>query len=281
MDRDRNLPQNNRRPTTSLTAAETPVQTTKTLEGSVWIAIAWGMFPVAIAQPFSRFIALVGFGPSAINGTPVLSGPRQLLLQFGILGLTLAGTRATHRWRWRDLIGPKNLDARVWLGATVLAIGAGAFIVGGAKLLSELIEISPPAGERLRSLPAGVFVGVVVAPILEESLYRGVLLRVLLQRFGARYAIAFSASLFALIHFDLSLLGFASLLLSGSIFGWLLVRSKSLLPAVVAHASWNLTMICLALASANQHPVVLVLGGAALAVVGAHLVAPSLGDNRK
>ena len=82
-----------------------------------------------------------------------------------------------------------------------------------------------------------VFVAIIVAPLTEEVLFRGVILRGLLQRFSTVGAIAISAMLFGLIH--LNPWQFVTAVILGCVFGWWYVRTNSLLPSLAGHAVVN------------------------------------------
>jgi len=77
------------------------------------------------------------------------------------------------------------------------------------------------------------------APIGEELLCRGVMLRSFETRLGAAGAILASSAIFGMLHFDAA--QGSSALLFGLFAGWLVVRTGSLWPALAAHAGVNLT----------------------------------------
>ncbi len=89
---------------------------------------------------------------------------------------------------------------------------------------------------------------VVIGPVVEELVYRGVLLKALAQR-GRRTAIIGSALVFAAIH--LPGLETDQLLRSAAVFlppfivlgvflAWLTLRKGRLGPAIFVHSGWNL-----------------------------------------
>jgi membrane protease YdiL (CAAX protease family) len=79
---------------------------------------------------------------------------------------------------------------------------------------------------------------VVVAPLTEEFLFRGLILHGFLQNYGRRKAVLVSALLFALFH--LNPWQFSGALVMGVVFGWWLIESGSLLPCLLGHALANL-----------------------------------------
>ncbi len=79
---------------------------------------------------------------------------------------------------------------------------------------------------------------VVLAPVFEELLFRGLLLKALTQRFNFYLAATATAVVFALIHWSWP--AFISLFLVGWVYAWLSHRSGSVLPAMLAHCTHNL-----------------------------------------
>ncbi len=79
---------------------------------------------------------------------------------------------------------------------------------------------------------------VVAAPILEELIFRGVILDGLLRVYTPFKSIVISSFLFGLVHLNLHQLigGF----LFGCFSGWVYYRTRSLLPSIIIHAVANL-----------------------------------------
>ena len=79
---------------------------------------------------------------------------------------------------------------------------------------------------------------VVLAPVIEELFFRGLLLRALERRFGSGWAIAGSSGLFGLSH--VQGIQLPALVMFGAIAAWLTVRSGGRLgPAIFAHIGFN------------------------------------------
>ncbi len=91
--------------------------------------------------------------------------------------------------------------------------------------------------ELMRLKTYSFIVIVVIVPILEEILFRGIILRDLLHKFSPFRAIAISALLFAAIHFNLAQLvtGF----IGGLFLGYLFWQTKSILTCISAHMVYN------------------------------------------
>ncbi len=77
----------------------------------------------------------------------------------------------------------------------------------------------------------------VLAPLCEESLFRGFLYSSLRRKFGIFPSIVLSALLFAVAHMDPG--GFLPLFTLGSVFAFAFEKTKSTLPGMIAHGLWN------------------------------------------
>lgn len=76
-----------------------------------------------------------------------------------------------------------------------------------------------------------------VAPFLEEMLFRGIILRGFLSKYPATKAIILSSLLFSLMHFNIYQIPTAFVL--GCFIGWLFYVTHSLWPSIIAHAINN------------------------------------------
>ena len=96
---------------------------------------------------------------------------------------------------------------------------------------------------------ATTLLGCAIAPVVEEMLFRGIILRGFLQRYDRAQAIWGSALLFGLAH--LNIYQFVAALVLGAISGWLYERSRSLVPCIALHAAYNTALTLLANAPAG------------------------------
>ena len=83
----------------------------------------------------------------------------------------------------------------------------------------ERLDFAPDLGEIVEIAWLGPFLAVVIAPVTEEVVFRGLILRGLLGRWRPAAAILFSSALFALVHFNPAQAPVALLL--GLLTGWL------------------------------------------------------------
>ena len=136
-----------------------------------------------------------------------------------------------------------------WLLPPILLLLPGIVLAASAMdaLVVWLAPMSTGEVEMFEQMTSGDLVSVVgacvLAPMLEEMLFRGIILRSFLRQYSTRRAIVFSALLFGLAH--LNIYQFASASLIGLLFGWLYARTRSLLPCILLHATYNGTLVVL------------------------------------
>ena len=78
----------------------------------------------------------------------------------------------------------------------------------------------------------------IFTPIAEELMFRGYLLDAIKRKHSDWVAIIISSILFGLVHIDPYTIGVATI--GGIIYGWLRIRTRSLLPCIACHMMWNL-----------------------------------------
>ena len=84
-----------------------------------------------------------------------------------------------------------------------------------------------------------LFDTVILTPVFEEIVFRGLLFATLRRRFAVGPAAVLSAAIFAVAH-GYGALGFAAVFWSGLLWAWSFERTGSLLPSMAAHAADNL-----------------------------------------
>jgi membrane protease YdiL (CAAX protease family) len=128
---------------------------------------------------------------------------------------------------------------RPWIEA--VAAGVAGFGVSAAyvMLLVRVLAPSDPL-ELDRDVPELV-AGILLAPVIEEWLCRGVLWAACRRVSGVVGTVFVTAVVFAILHGlnGLSLLEMPHRFVSGLIFGWVRWRTRSVVPCIAAHALHN------------------------------------------
>lgn len=141
-----------------------------------------------------------------------------------------------------------------------LGVGVGGFVVlvlalGG--LFQWLGDVDPPEQQALQDAAVGgvdallaITLAVLIAPVLEELIFRGALHGALRARIGFWPAALLSSGVFALIHIEIvtsSPVFLVQLFLLGVVFAWLYERTGNLAAPVVAHLAFNAVSMGIAL----------------------------------
>lgn len=206
---------------------------------------------------------LVVSGLAAVLARPFLSGEGEAGSDRVILLSLPAGLVASYVVGWLALVG---LVRRRHHTPLVTALGlepvppmrlSGAFAGGMfVQILSAvLVALWPPPPEQevfyevflqggAWSLLFFFVVAVLLAPLMEEALFRGLLFPALRRRYGFLAAAAVVTALFAALHgFQTGLYwpALAGIALAGAALAWLRERTNALWHSVAFHVGFNLT----------------------------------------
>jgi membrane protease YdiL (CAAX protease family) len=193
----------------------------------------------AVLQPLVGALRLGAYGQGLL-----------LLLIAALTGvLTWVVARRRYGDQVRLLLGHRRATGRDVL------VGLGAAVVGvvGVIALVQLLTLGgrpPDVQQELRdaasnpaTLPLMALAAVVVVPIAEELLYRGMLFQALRMRLGRWPAIGLSGLVFGLLHAQGTLEGTLLLLAAFYPFGmwlaWLFDRRGTLVTSIVCHMAYN------------------------------------------
>lgn len=139
--------------------------------------------------------------------------------------------------RW-TVVSPKWLRTRPWTvlaWSVVAALGALIPSAWLQEMIPELPSLAEDEFEMILSNRWGYLTIGLLAPLSEEMVMRGAILKELLksQRLSPWGAIALSALFFALIHMNPVQMPHAFLI--GLLLGWMYWRTGSILPGIVYH----------------------------------------------
>lgn len=161
-------------------------------------------------------------------------------------GILFVGLMAYKRIGYRTLFHPAGHSLTATLTLVTLPIlllvpGLVLFAGTANSLVQWLIPMSADDVARFEEQMAPGIVPVlfacIAAPVLEEMLFRGVILRSFLRQYSRTFAVLASAGLFALAH--MNLYQTMTALAIGIMAGWLYERCRSLWPCILLHATYN------------------------------------------
>lgn len=162
---------------------------------------------------------------------------RLMTVVSGVASVLTVAVFALCRWSPFSRVYLRSRPWGVLVWVVVLTFGT---VIPSEWLLEQLNVDMPDEAkhmfEQIMSEPSGYLVLGILAPLAEEMVFRGAILRVLLQVFDRRWhwvPIVLSALLFGAVHFNQAQFVHASLL--GLLLGWMYYRTDSIVPGVVLH----------------------------------------------
>ena len=135
----------------------------------------------------------------------------------------------------RDWLATRPWTALIWV--VILALGT----ILPSEWLVERMEITLPESteklfESIMGEPLGYVAIGILAPLVEELVFRGAILRTLLKLFDRKWhwvAIVISALIFGAVHMNIPQFVHAALI--GLLLGWMYYRTDSIIPGVAFH----------------------------------------------
>lgn len=212
---------------------------TKSFLDAVWYLVAFVLIQVVV-QFAAAFIwasvkgqaldvVLLGMANGVYGGLMVTTTAISSLLTI-LLFTLLRWTPVSRNW----------LASRPWLVIVwVVLLTFGTILP--AEWIYEQLQLAMPEQtvalfQSIMREPWGYLVVGMLVPVAEELVFRGAVLRVLLNVFARRshwIAIAISAVVFGIIHMNLAQGLHATLI--GLLLGWMYYRTRSVFPGIVLH----------------------------------------------
>lgn len=169
------------------------------------------------------------------NDEQLLQSPYVKILVMVLFSLTTAIVFISLHWA-----SPTRtyLMSRPWLTALwviVAAIGTIIPAIAFEEMLPQLPNLVEEDLNDIMNARGGYFVVCLLVPVVEELVFRGAVLRALLQWKSDRHwvMIAVSALLFSVAHMNPAQMPHAFII--GLLLGWLYYRSHSIVPGVIFH----------------------------------------------
>lgn len=237
----------------------TPLSGVSSPYGLVIAALA-----VLISIAPNLVIVAVGGMPEGTGGTAFPEGPEllfglivSLVLMLIMFGLALLPVLTAGR-PYARLLGPTRGTPMMWaigIGVGIVTVivaytvNAVAVLVFGDGTTVEqgILESASQGGPALVLV---VLIAVVIGPITEEVIYRGVFFRALADKVGMWAGATLSAAVFAVVHVEVVFsqpLALAGLFVVGLLLALAYHRTGSLLVPIVGHAVFNAVSVLLAL----------------------------------
>ena len=155
----------------------------------------------------------------------------------------MSATPAVHNPAYRSQQAPFLPCKRISLKAVISALLLGIALTCPAFLFQALFPITrqiQQSNDEVALFPGlAILLHVLLGPLLEEVVYRGLFLQLARRYLPVWVAIAISSAVFAITHFPR---GLGTVLLAfpiGCLYAWMVIRSGSLYPGYLCHAMFN------------------------------------------
>ncbi len=220
--------------------------------------VPWTLIDVAEAVAVLLFAMVVGGLVTSVTVGPLLPSeaplgrPLTMAIQYILVAAVTIGVIA-YRTRNRSSHPLRTLGMRFRRSAGLVGTGLAGYsifltgLVIVASIIGSLIGDAVPLGQTTEEIigsaqtpgEIAIYFALVciIAPIVEELVFRGYVYGGLRRLMSARQAIVLGAAIFAAVHLNVEALLIIGLI--GAMLCYLYERSRSLLPGMVAHGVHN------------------------------------------
>lgn len=194
------------------------------------------------AEYFVTFVLIQFVSLTLTNGAVILRGGRigenPASAAIGMSVATFIIVLAVFLLWFRSVsLSTEYLKSGRWLQMTFCAILGISTISPSlfmSQLTSDVIDTNKELFTSMIKSPMGFVALVLLGPITEEIVFRGAILKSLSASSHNKWiAIAVSALLFAIVHFNPAQLLHAFLI--GILLGWICIKTKSIVPCILIH----------------------------------------------
>lgn len=207
-----------------------------------------------------------GVGAAVLAAWAMATGSQDLTAANLIVSMVVCNAIAIALFlltKW-SMVSPNYMKTHPWgvlLWSSLTAVGAVIPVAWLQELVPSLPNFVANEMGMMVNNEWGYFVIALLAPFVEELIFRGAILRALLEKISNHWgAIVISAILFSLIHANPAQMPFA--FVAGLFLGWTYYRTGSIIPGVAYH--WINNSIAFAIAKIYQDPdipLVAIFGG--------------------
>jgi membrane protease YdiL (CAAX protease family) len=209
------------------------------VEATLLIVVLFAL-QIAVASVLLSFDRFANVDPLDLSGLITVAGN-------GILFSLLLSYK---KLSYRDLFHPARHSVASTLGllAIPIVLLVPGLVIAAGTLNAIVVKFLPMTSHEQAVFEAMVsseglalLFGCIIAPFLEEMLFRGIILRSFLRQYSKTASILGSAALFGIAHLNVYQLVTAFAV--GIVAGWLYERTRSLWPCILLHASYNAFVI--------------------------------------
>ncbi|MEZ4230694.1 MAG: CPBP family intramembrane glutamic endopeptidase [Polyangiaceae bacterium] len=240
-------------------------------------------------------VLLLGLGAvlSGVNVQEAVKNPTWLVIGAAVTqsAVALVALGAARFWRRYQGVSTREAlrqcfpvgrpSAASFLGALLVVFGITPLALGIAQAIQRAFDVET-ASEAVVRIAAGappltftlLMLCVAVLPgLVEEALFRGFVTRLFVPWYWVAWFVP--SVLFGMVHMDL--VQSVGTMILGLGFGWIRLRTGSVLPSMLAHMVYNGAVLCAARFAGDQGddktiPLLVVAGGVLMAALGSWML---------
>jgi membrane protease YdiL (CAAX protease family) len=229
------------------------------------LRVPWGWLDIFLLVLFSIAVLLVmsvgfailygltGHDPRTLSATSPAMIYVAVILQAILDAIILAYMLGLMRWRyhsspWRALGWEPLPDGKFGRGSTVMGLIFGGILL--SFVVAAASQLFPPKSELPveqimhdhRAAILFMVMAVLVAPVVEETLFRGFLYPVAARSFGVPAGIVITGTLFGLLHASQLSGGpwlVVLIIFVGCVFTWIRAKTNTVLASFIVHTAYN------------------------------------------
>jgi membrane protease YdiL (CAAX protease family) len=202
---------------------------------AVWLLVLYGIVAFLLMIPVG---IMAGISDMPLHKDPLF----RVIVLLGALTFVLWYGIEKSKTRFRQLFSFKATRTSLLLPFIITLIGLQII---SAEVNGIVVSVIPGAEAAAQSImdfaqkETYVFIvfAIVLAPVVEELMFRGLILRGFLQRYSIKKAIIVSALFFALYHGNA--FQFLPAFFAGVLFAWWFLKTRSLMPCLFGHVFNN------------------------------------------
>ena len=178
-----------------------------------------------------------------------------VIRRFGTIAMLFAGYWLFARYYERRAIAEFAFKPSAILVSVIASAIIGALLISLTIALLYFLGNYQVIQYRGLDLAAGVIGTILVAALVEEMIFRGIVFRLFEQFFGTTWAIVVPSALFGLAHLDndgASVMTLLSVTLLGAFWTLIYAASRNIWVAAANHAAWNTAIFITGLPLSGQ-----------------------------
>jgi membrane protease YdiL (CAAX protease family) len=194
---------------------------------------------------FAILLSIIAYIVIFFVGAVILPSGENIASILGVICLAVASTVLVHEFP--EVLSIREPSFRTIIFAVFVALGTYAVLCW--RPLTEGI-ISEYYSYKTLGRIIYAILSSVIYPVAEEIYFRGLLFPIITLRFGVKAGAISSISLFVISHMTTD--GLLSIALLGGVTTWLVIRTKTIIPSIVTHITFNTVWLIHALMTTHK-----------------------------